>query len=105
MWAIDFESVLPQRAILARFVEAGGWCWSERDSDRLGPYLSSEHQGVLFKLYDEDGYTSDGPSYTLAVRPTDACRLERAGIDALVERLLAAIDARDVRAGVLGDWR
>jgi hypothetical protein len=99
-WALDFESPLPMAGILSRLRGKTDWTWHARDSDRYGPYTtSSPGPGLMLRLYDLDGYDSNGPTYTIEVQARAPCARSRNQIDSLVEDLLAAIDGRNVKAG------
>jgi hypothetical protein len=95
--ALRFSSPHGRMDILRR-LRPLGWPWLERDSDRLGPYLSAMvAEGVFVRLYDLDGYDSNGPTYTLAVR-LDRGVHEPPDLATGLEACLRAIDASGVVA-------
>lgn len=97
-WAVDFESEKSMAEILAAARKALSLSWHERDKEAFGPYLwTSLFDGCALRIYDLDGYFSNGPTYTVDVRLTDGGR--KGEVDALISRLLDAIDPRNRTPG------
>jgi hypothetical protein len=102
-WALDFESPLSMAEIRERLNAAGPWQWIWRDKDAFGPYLSAHPQGLRSRLYDLDGYHSNGPTYTVEVAVRAPCPLRKPEVDEIVGDLLARIEAREIQPGDLWD--
>jgi hypothetical protein len=98
-WALDFESDKPLEEIFNLLSTRGPWQWLRRDKDAFGPYLSAHPFGMRLRLYDLDGYHSNGPTYTLEVGMRAPCPLRREEVDAVVSELLTRIGARHVTPG------
>lgn len=98
--AFDFESTLTMAATLERLRATSAWPWSARDNETFGPYVSSSPDpNVVLRLYDLDGYDSNGPTYTLEAEIRGTWPGTRHEVVALLMELLAALGARNVAAG------
>lgn len=97
--AWNFESDLKRQEIMAVLGARTGWPWSEREKHHFGDYLVAYPAGLRVRIYDLDGYHSDGPTYTLEVRRGTEASMSRAEVQTLVDELLAAVGARHVTRG------
>ena len=62
-------------------------------------YSSVPLEGVRARMYDLDGYYSNGPTYTVDFRLADGCKTEWAAIDSVFKELLYKLAARNVTEG------
>lgn len=96
--AFDFESDRT-RAEIRRILQAWRpWLWSERDKEAFGDYLVTYQPGFKIRIYDIDGYYSDGPTWTLDTQHSSDETLTWSQLQAEIRELLAVIDARNVAA-------
>jgi len=100
MWAYDFECDKTMAEIISALNESGPWQWVWRDKDAFGPYISSVPlEGVSVRIYDLDGYYSNGPTYTADFKLGEGCKSEWATIDRVFRELLGNLPARNVTIG------
>ena len=99
-WAHDFECDRPMAWILATLNASGPWTWVTRDKDAFGPYIScAPFQGLQARIYDLDGWDSNGPKYTADFMMRDDCGTERALIEGVFLGMLGRLPARNVTRG------
>ncbi len=100
MWAYDFECDNTMAEIISTLNESGPWEWVWRDKDAFGPYISSApFEGVRARIYDLDGYYSNGPTYTADFKLGEGRKAERAAIDSVFSELLGKLAARNLTKG------
>jgi hypothetical protein len=100
MWAYDFECDMTMAEIISALNESGPWQWVWRDKDAFGPYISSvPREGVSARIYDLDGYYSNGPTYTADFKLAEGCQVEWATIDRVFRELLRNLPVRNVAIG------
>ena len=86
--------------IILTLNESGPWKWIWRDKDAFGPYISSVPlEGVRARIYDLDGYHSNGPTYTADFRLDERSEAMKSAIDGVFNELLGKLAARNVTAG------
>jgi hypothetical protein len=99
-WSYDFTCALSRAALHERAEGHRGWRWSERDKDAFGTYLACVPQpGLALRIYDLDGPTSDGPTYTVDVRFGADFTGSKADVDAGMRALLSRLGAWEVVRG------
>jgi hypothetical protein len=86
--------------IISALNESGPWQWVWRDKDAFGPYISSVPlEGVSVRIYDLDGYYSNGPTYTADFKLGEGCKAEWATIDRVFRELLGNLPVRNLTIG------
>jgi hypothetical protein len=99
-WAYDFECDKPMAEIFSILNQSGPWRWIERDKDVFGPYISSVPiEGLRVRIYDLDGYYSNGPTYTADFLTDERFKGEISLIDGIFRELLGKLSARNVTEG------
>ncbi len=100
VWAYNFECDKPMAEVIATLNEQGSWKWIWRDSDTFGHYTSSvPYKGVRVRIFDIDGYYSDGPTYTAELKTDEECEVEKTLIDRVLLELLGKLDAQNLTEG------
>jgi hypothetical protein len=98
-FSYDFQIDLTSAQVFARLNESGPWSWTMRSSDGKGEYMSTRAlpEYAMVKLYrlPDHGHVdlrcqAEGPD---AARECDRIR------QALVERVLPGVGARDIKDG------
>jgi hypothetical protein len=99
-WAYDFECDKSMAEIFSMLNESGRWRWIERTKDAFGPYISSvPFKGLRVRIYDLDGYSSNGPTYTADFRMDEGCEVEKTLVNRVFAELLGKLAARNVMQG------
>ena len=90
--------------ILSLLNAAGPWHWHVRDKEAFGDYLAcGPTPGLSARLYDLDGYDSNGPTYTVDFERREGCELGGATVEAQLREHLALLGASKLAPGVYWD--
>lgn len=96
-WACDFECDKPMLEILTVLNAAGPWRWEVRDKEAFGDYLAcAPAAGLSVRLYDVDGYYSNGPTYTVDFQRLRGCELAAAAVEAIIGKHLELLGATNI---------
>ena len=96
-WACSFECDKGLLEILGLLNAAGPWRWHVRDKEAFGDYLAcGPAAGLSVRLYDLDGYDSNGPTYTVDFVRRQNCPLEGAAVEAQLREHLGLLGASKI---------
>src|SRR5262245_60803303 len=96
-WARNFECDKRLLEILSLLNAAGPWCWHVRDKEAFGDYLAcGPAVGLSVRLYDLDGYDSNGPTYTVDFERRQDCELEGPAVEAQLREHLRLLGASKI---------
>jgi hypothetical protein len=96
-WACSFECSKPLLEVLSLLNAAGPWRWHLRDKEAFGDYLAcGPRPGLSVRLYDLDGYDSNGPTYTVDFERRKGCELGGAAVEAQLREHLKVLGASKI---------
>jgi len=96
-WAYDFTCDKAMAEIGAMLTATGLWRWIERDNEAFGSYIAAVPcAGLQVRIYDLDGYDSNGPTYTVDCKMDADCPMDRATIEHVFWESLRPLAVRHI---------